>query len=264
MKQQKFLARAGRFGAVFLDMFLAFPRFTWTEILQPAACQRDLYRVLMDETRRLFLLQGILPLLGRRNMVMAVIVLLAFVLGNQAALFGLQASVEGIAATLATFTLVPLMTSLHVVFGGLARWYVTAERALLRGEDRVWQHWGTSMWLLEGGPQIASAVLSSLSLALMSLITLIFLDPLLGNIQLFLLPQAPPLNLSMHVTPALLVLALVKAMTISFVVGAWFVFRVATATQLERDADSIVGRTTQPFIFIWLLAEIGFWWLDSL
>jgi hypothetical protein len=53
-------------------------------------------------------------------------------------------------------------------------------------------------------------------------------------------------------------------MTISFVVGAWFVFRVATATQLERDADSIVGRTTQPFIFIWLLAEIGFWWLDSL
>lgn len=252
---------SGRFGAGFLDAFVAFPRFIWLEIISPLIFRQSLRGVLTDETRRLFYMQGIQPLMAPGNLAMALIVLLAFVLGSQVLVFGLNASVEGMAAKLVAFTLVPLIMALHIVLGGLARWYVAVERAVARGEDRLWKQWGTSLWLMQGGPQIVSAALSSLTLALLSLIILLFLDPLLIGLQQFLLPQVPPLNLSLHITPQLLALSLIKATTICVGVGSWYVFSAASAAKRLPDFNGIVGRTIRPFVGFWLLIELGFWWL---
>ncbi|MFA7267753.1 MAG: hypothetical protein WC073_00280 [Sterolibacterium sp.] len=256
--------RCGELGAWFLDIFLAFPRFVWREMLRPALCQRRLQRALADETRRLFYLQGVAPLQTHRSVMVACVTLFALVLGSQAAVYGLHASVEGIAAKLVVFTLVPGFTAFYVVLGTKVRWYVAMNRAMLRGEQRLWQQWETSLWLMQGVPQIAAAALSSLNLALLNLIALLFAEPLMGTVQHVLLPNVPPLNFSHYLTPGLFLLALAKAMVISSGVTAWFAFCVASAEKPDRDLGRIVGRTTLPFLFAWLVAEAISWWLAQL
>ena len=252
------LDRCGEIGAWFLNIFLAFPCFVWQEMLRPALLDKRLSRALVDETRRLFYLQGVAPLFSYRSVMMACATLFALVLGSQLAVYGLHASVEGIAARLVVFTLVPGFAAFYVVLGTKAGWYVAMNRAVLSGEPNLWQQWGTSLWVMQGVPQIAAAALSALLLALLNLVTLLFAEPLLGGLQHVLLPDVPALNLTHYLTPGLFLLALAKAMVISSGVTAWFAFSIATTEKPDRDLDRIVGRTTLPFLFAWLAAELVF------
>ena len=254
-------ARCGEVGAAFLNFFIAFPWFVWDEVLRPALRQRRLYGVLRDETRRLFCLQGIAPLQTRRSVIFVLLAWLVLILASQAAVYGLHASVEGIAAKLIAFTLVPGFTAFYVVLGSGARWYVAMNRALARGEHELWRQWGTSPWLLQGGPQIATAALASFSLTLLNLVVLLFAEPVLSGIQHALLPRLPPLDLARHLTPLLFLLAIAKAVAVATGLTAWFAFRVAAAREPDRDLAMVVVRTTQPFFLAWLIAEAASWWL---
>ena len=117
-------ARCGEVGAAFLNFFIAFPWFVWDEVLRPALRQRRLYGVLRDETRRLFCLQGIAPLQTRRSVIFVLLAWLVLILASQAAVYGLHASVEGIAAKLIAFTLFLLAIAKAVaVATGLTAWF---------------------------------------------------------------------------------------------------------------------------------------------
>lgn len=256
--------RCGEIGAWVLNLCVAFPHFVWSEVLRPALHEARLRRVLRDETHRLFFLQGIAPLQAHRSVVFALIALLLLVVGSQAAVYGLHASVEGIAAKIVVFTLVPGFTAFYVVLGIGARWYVAMNRALGRGEDKLWRQWGAPPGLMLCGPQIAASALAAFNLSLLNLITLLFAEPMLSGIQHSLLPHLPPLDLTRHLTPGLFLLALLKAVTVATGVTAWFAFRVAAAQKPDRDLAMIVVRTTQPFVVAWLLAEAVSWWLALL
>lgn len=256
-------ARCGETGAGLLNLLIAFPRFIWNEILRPAWRERRLHGVLADETRRLFSQQCVTPLLSRRSVVLVLVAWLSLILASQAAEYGLHASVEGVAARLVAFTLVPGITAFYVVLGSGARWYVDMNRATARGEHALWRQWGTTPWLIQGASQIAATALTAFSLTLLNLIVLLFAEPVLGGIQQSLLPHLPPLDLAHHLTPGLFLLAIAKAVLVAGGLVAWFAFRVAAAPEPERDITLVVTRTTLPFAWAWLLAEAASWWLAA-